>query len=267
MRADSLRRLVVLGLIPVGLGVAGCDVSVSDTGDVSVNLVSGIAQDEDVRSYTLSPDGELAIENGTGSIEVQAWESPTLEVTITREVRARTDEAAEALLEQVDIAEEAGPDRVSLVTSAPQNGSIRVRYAVRTPASIATTMKNQNGRITVSGMAGAVRATQGNGQVDATGILGPIQASVINGAVGVELAAVGGDIGLATVNGPVRITIPVDARGDLSATVVNGRISTSGLTLEDLQEPSRRELSGRLNGGGPRITLETTNGPIVVTGR
>jgi DUF4097 and DUF4098 domain-containing protein YvlB len=78
---------------------------------------------------------------------------------------------------------------------------------------------------------------------------------------------VGGDVSLATVNGPVRISIPSTASASLSATVVNGRITTTGLSFEDLNQPSGREMSGLLHGGGPRITLETTNGPIVITGQ
>lgn len=255
------------GLLAAGLVIGGCDVSVGDDGGVSIDLVSGIAEDEDQRTYTLPPDGELVIENSGGTVEIGAWDEAGVHVTISRQARARTDEAAAALLERIEIVEETTAARVSLATAAPRDRQIRVSYVVRAPASIATTVKNQNGRLEIDGMAGAVQATQSNGQIIATDINGPIQASVINGSVDLELADVGGAVSLATVNGPVRITIPTDAKADLTATVINGRIRTTGLTLEDLDEPSRREMSGRLNGGGPRITLETTNGPVAITGR
>jgi len=91
--------------------------------------------------------------------------------------------------------------------------------------------------------------------------------SSVNGPVSIELAGVGGEVSLATVNGPVRIAIPAAAKATLSARTVNGRITTSGVTLENLRQESRRELEARLNGGGPPIRLETTNGPIVISAR
>jgi hypothetical protein len=40
----------------------------------------------------------------------------------------------------------------------------------------------------------------------------------------------------------------------------------SSLTL-DASEQSRRRLDAKLNGGGPRIELETTNGGIKIVGK
>jgi hypothetical protein len=79
-----------------------------------------------------------------------------------------------------------------------------------------------------------------------------------------ELTSVGGEVSLATVNGPVHLALPATARADLSARSLNGRVVTAGLTLENLDQKSNREMEARLNGGGPRVRLETTNGPIFI---
>ena len=47
----------------------------------------------------------------------------------------------------------------------------------------------------------------------------------------------------------------------ISASVTNGGISADGLSIETT-ESSRRRLEGRLNGGGPQVRLEGTNGGI-----
>ena len=263
----GLRALVPASFLAVGLVAGACDVSVNEGGDVSVNLVSGLAEEEDQRSYTLPSDGAFEIQNRNGAIELSAWDEATVEVAIHRQAKARSDEAARALLEQVQIREEVEPARVRLSTEGPRDGSIRVRYVVRAPRTLATVLANENGSLQVEGMAGAVQATMSNGAVTAREIAGAIEASTVNGPVSVELTAVGGEVTLSAVNGPVRITIPETAKATLSARVVNGRIRTSGLTLEDLDQPSGREMDGSLNGGGPAIRLETTNGPIVITGQ
>jgi DUF4097 and DUF4098 domain-containing protein YvlB len=96
------------------------------------------------------------------------------------------------------------------------------------------------------------------------GLTGEVRANTINGPVRVELTSVGGDVSLATVNGPVHLALPATAKAHLSARSLNGRVVTSGLTLEGLDQKSNREMDARLNGGGPRVRLETTNGPIFI---
>ncbi|HEY7444219.1 MAG TPA: hypothetical protein VH701_17445 [Vicinamibacterales bacterium] len=247
----------------VGILSAGCDVSIKD-GDVSFDLVSGKAVDESTRTYSIAPEGTIEIENRNGSIEVTSAEGPQLEVVISRQAEARSDEAAQALLKQIEIQEEAGPSRVRLATTAPGDSSTRVNYTVRAPKSLSTLLKTENGRVVVTGMAGLVQAAGSNGPVVGKGLTGEVRANTINGPVRVELTSVGGDVSLATVNGPVHLALPATAKAHLSARSLNGRVVTSGLTLEGLDQKSNREMDARLNGGGPRVRLETTNGPIFI---
>jgi hypothetical protein len=260
-----LKTLAPLCLLAAGLAAA-CDVSIDNRG-LSVDLVTGLAESDERRTYAIATDGLFEVENRSGAIEIGAWDEPGIEVTIERRAKARSDEAAKALLAQIEILEEAGPGRVRLATSAPRDGSIEVNYRVRAPRSIATVMTNESGSVRITGMAGPIRASLSNGAITGAALAGAIEANSVNGPVIVDLAAVGGAVNLATVNGPVRITIPSTAKAIVSARTVNGRIATEGLSFEDLSQKSRRELEGRLNGGGPRIQLETTNGPVVINGK
>ena len=74
-------------------------------------------------------------------------------------------------------------------------------------------------------------------------------------------------IELRTVNGELKLTLPGNANANLSASVTNGVIDTSGLALDLMGEQTRRRVRGRLNGGGTPIELATTNGPIRVAVR
>lgn len=100
------------------------------------------------------------------------------------------------------------------------------------------------------------------GGINARDIRGPIKASTTNGGVQVELAEVAADgARLECTNGGIRLQLPEDAKATISARVTNGGIDASGLSIETA-ESSRRRLEGRLNGGGPRIVIEGTNGGI-----
>jgi hypothetical protein len=72
---------------------------------------------------------------------------------------------------------------------------------------------------------------------------------------------------LECTNGGIRLRLPADAKASISARITNGGIETSGLTLDATGAQSRRRLDGRLNGGGPRIDLEGTNGGIRISSR
>jgi DUF4097 and DUF4098 domain-containing protein YvlB len=74
-------------------------------------------------------------------------------------------------------------------------------------------------------------------------------------------------IRLQTTNGGVSLTLPSTAKADIEAQVTNGGIDTGSLNIERVGESTRRKLEGRLNGGGPRVRLETTNGGVHVGGK
>jgi hypothetical protein len=60
--------------------------------------------------------------------------------------------------------------------------------------------------------------------------------------------------------------MPGDARASISASITNGGIDVSGLTLET-STSTRRRLEGKLNGGGAPIRIEGTNGGIRIGSR
>ncbi len=51
----------------------------------------------------------------------------------------------------------------------------------------------------------------------------------------------------------------------MTARVTNGGINTTGLDFQTTGEQTRRRFEGTLNGGGARVTLQTTNGGVRVS--
>jgi DUF4097 and DUF4098 domain-containing protein YvlB len=99
-------------------------------------------------------------------------------------------------------------------------------------------------------------------------VSGTVEASTTNGGVEVDLAKVSeGGVKLECTNGGIRLRLPSDAKASISARITNGGIDTEGLSLQTRGESSRRRLDGDLNGGGPRLTLEGTNGGIRISAR
>jgi len=139
---------------------------------------------------------------------------------------------------------------------------------VKVPASVDVRLTTVNGGIELAGLTGRVTAEATNGGIKAHDVSGAIDASTTNGGVEVDLAAVADSgVKLGCTNGGIRLRLPSSAKATISARVTNGGINTNGLNLETSGEASRRRLDGRINGGGPRIDLEGTNGGIRISAR
>jgi DUF4097 and DUF4098 domain-containing protein YvlB len=121
-----------------------------------------------------------------------------------------------------------------------------------------------NASIHVAGLRGPVRLATVNGNIEAEGLAGTGSFSTVNGSLRIAYSGMPstGRISLETVNGNCRLTLPDKAAFDLDADTVNGRISCDfPITLE---KSGRRELRGSVNGGGPRVALESVNGGLSI---
>ncbi|HKB11657.1 MAG TPA: DUF4097 family beta strand repeat-containing protein [Vicinamibacterales bacterium] len=253
-----------LRLAPLVVLFAGCDLHLHD--------LSARATDEWTHTYPLKPDGEISIENTNGRIEVEGADTPSVEIRAERIARGATDAAARDLLPRITIKEEATPDRVDVRTERMSGimigAAFEVRYHVRAPKSAAVRVTNTNGQITLTGLTGKVNAQTTNGQVKGDTLTGAVEARTTNGGVNIDLSAIGKDpVRLHTTNGGVTITLPDSGKADISASVTNGGISVGDFQNLDVAEKSRRHFEAKLNGGGTRIEVQTTNGGVRIRPR
>jgi hypothetical protein len=247
----------------------GCDVKVGEHG-VSLDLVEGKASDEWTRNYTLASGGQLEIVNANGMIEVFPATGPQVEVRVKREVRGRTDEAAQQLLKQVTITDEVTPDRVKVETAEPEERGFRqgvnVAYRVSVPPGLNVAVSSRNGQLRLENVDGRFTIVSTNGPITGRGLSGSIDASTVNGGITLDLASVSADVRIVTVNGPIRLDVRPEVNATLDATVVNGGIALrDGFPLE-ATERDRLRVAGRINKGGPKIVVQTTNGGIFLGG-
>ncbi len=227
------------------------------------------------KTYDLKPGGRLEISNVNGRIDVEPAAGESVEVVAEKSVRAASVEAAKDALNRIEIQETVSPDTVRIETKVQRApGSFfggmqqEVHYKVTVPAALEVRVTTVNGGIDLTGLKGRITAEATNGGVKARDVSGPIDASTTNGGVEVDLAHVA-DSGakLGCTNGGIKLTLPADARASISARITNGGINASGINIETTGENSRRRLEGRMNGGGPHIDIEGTNGGIRIGAR
>lgn len=261
-RQTRTHLLTVLALLVAAVGVTGCEVAVG----------SWQAEQKEAwnRDYPIEAGGRFELTNTNGRITVAASADARIHVRAEKVAKGVSEEAARESLKQMEIVEEVDGDSVSLRTRTPSgkwfgnNG--RVEYTVEVPATLSVKVVNTNGHIEVNALEGAVDLETTNGGIDGRGLRGTVRAETTNGGVELELARIAdGGVEVSTTNGGVTLVLPANAAADLSASCTNGGIHTSGLTLET-RESSRRRLEATINGGGPRVRAETTNGGIRFSG-
>ncbi len=260
------RRSVALAVLPVLLvAVSGCDIV---TADLKARETS-----EWRKSYQLSPGGRVEIRNVNGRIDVQPSAGNAVEIVAVKSARAGTPEAAKEALARIEILDSSTADLIKIETKLPRSGQFlhmgatEVSYTVKIPAAADVDFSTVNGGIELSGLTGRIKTETTNGGIVGRDIGGPIDATTTNGGVEVEVTRIAEQgVRLGCTNGGIQLRLPRDAKATITASVTNGGISAEGLSLEKT-ESSRRRLEARLNGGGPPIRLEGTNGGIRLDGR
>ena len=194
-----------------------------------------------------------------------------LSVPIGTEVRASTVSG------NVDVRSVAGEVNVHSVS-----GDVEVR-----DAGDRVEMQTVSGDINASKLRGRIRANSVSGDITVEDIDGTLNAKSVSGALiargsltGLEFESVSGDFtfsgdikgdGSYSVNthsGDVRLTLPSNAGATLELQTYSGEVRSGfPITLQPGEEPlnrRNRRMRFAVNGGGPRVSLETFSGDIII---
>lgn len=260
---------LALALFVAAVGAAGCDVRVSDKGGVSLDInEGGRAEEESTKTYPLAKGGRIELETQNSRVELIKATGAGIEVHARRQVRAKTDDEAQALLKEQSFTVEAAPDRVTIRNAKPEGlegfrRRIRTDYRISVPAGAIVSIKNENGGVTLNDVDGRFTIGVTNGRIDGRKVSGGFVAETVNATVILQLASVTDNVRVTTVNGHALIGLPSNLNATVEASAVNGGVMVrEGLTVETATK-DRQRLSGRLGtGSGPRIELNTTNGNV-----
>ncbi len=237
------------------------------------------------RTTLLLSGGHLGVTGNNGGIEVLGEDRPdiTVEAKVTAQAGSRSE--AEALLHEVRIVADGsnihaeGP-RIDSSFFSHRNWAVSFRLHVPRRTASAE-LSTANGAIHVNNLEGQLSASTTNGSIDAAHVHGNVRATTTNG--GLRLDDLGGSVHAETTNGGVNISLAGDRwRGDgLFAKSTNGGITVrspehfaahlvadtanGGISIDfpiTVQGKIGHHLDTDVNGGGPPVHLETTNGGI-----
>lgn len=218
--------------------------------------------DKQTRVLPLPPGKSLAVEITIGSVRIEGWDKPEVEIAIER--HAPSDSGLDRLPVVVDDT----ASRVAVRAVQPDGATdpaFRSDIVVRVPqAATIDRVQVVEGRITIARFSGTLTADIRRGPIEGRDVSGALRLESGIGSViltGARLSA-NGLLRLRAFNGDVRLTLaerPADAR--IMALALNGSIrSEIPLSMKDTWGPRWGEAT--IGKGEPVISLDVVTGTI-----
>ncbi len=124
----------------------------------------------------------------------------------------------------------------------------------------------------MEGVAGEIDADNQNGKIRLSKVSGAVVAHALNGEMFVDFDRIpsGRPMSFVSMNGDVDVTLPADARARLRMKTQNGALYTDfDLRVDSpkLGPGQGSTISGSINGGGPEYVLTSINGKVFLRKR
>ena len=142
------------------------------------------------------------------------------------------------------------------------NNDTEVDFEVRVPRGVLFAGRTVNGSVKGSGLTADAKAHTVNGSVRLS-TAGLAEASTVNGSITVRMGRANwsDNLSFETVNGAILVELPDDLNADVSASTVNGGLSSDWpMTVRGRWGP--KHMNGKIGNGGRGLSLETVNGDI-----
>lgn len=234
---------------------------------VSVNAALSFgatcSHEEFCQTYALSAHGRIALQNLNGDVRITTWDRDEVKVEASKHGLG-----AESTRIVVDSTQSALSIRTQYEVADPKDpASVEYRITVPRTANLED-IRLVNGALSIVGLSGDVKASAVNGNIHVEDLGGQAELSTINGKLDAGFFRIcdARSISLTSVNGPITLSLPQDAKASVNARNVSGGIRTvfgSPLRAAGTGGQSLRTI---IKGGGTRIRLHNVNGGISITG-
>jgi len=220
----------------------------------------GTPKSEFRQVYSLNPNGRVVIQNLYGDVQITAWDRDQVLV------QAIKKSADPRQLEDARIVVDSTSNLVSIRTQyagadAEHPASVDYRIMVPRGASLEN-IRLTNGGLSITGVAGPVKASSVNGSIHAEKLEGQADLSTVNGRLEAGFERVSHGINLSSVNGAIHLSLPANADAQLEARNLSGGIESAFGSPWRASDGHR--LNASLNHGGASIKLHNVNGGISI---
>jgi DUF4097 and DUF4098 domain-containing protein YvlB len=220
------------------------------------------------RTIPLAPSGSVTLETHNGSIDVQTWDRPNIQIHARIEAAGTSGDDVRRL-EQTSVDIQAAADSVRITSKYPTFSSWswwfgsnpRIDYTITAPKTARWRISDHNATVDVRGVHAPVTIEAHNGRVHLSDVEGPLRIDAHNGSVTADLVSFKG-AEFTSHLGSVELTMPATSAFDLHADTRRGGVQSDfPLTVRAL---GRRQtaVEGAINGGGPSLRFISHRGEL-----
>jgi hypothetical protein len=221
-----------------------------------------------------------------GSVTVEAWNRPEVEVTAEVELQADTEEELSRLAELNSFVIDEDHNHVRVLTTGTHDRQFlkraardlpkklrampwKIDYRLRVPAVCDLEIYTGRGTLVLDGIEGAVRLNAGDGPATLALAGGDVEATLRGGPVRVRVPARswrgrGMSVRVAG-GGDLTVELPANFNGDVDADVLRaGRVENQhpGLAPREREQSTARSLRARAGQGGARLSFTLGDGTL-----
>jgi hypothetical protein len=197
--------------------------------DISVDYEITVPEETTIRSHTGS--GDQIIEGTRGNVDLQTGSGDVRLSRLTGEIRLQTG---------------SGDVRALGISGPVRGGAGSGNIEVEETGSGDVDLHTGSGNVSVRGMQGSLRAEAGSGDISAEGT----QAGAWE---------------IRTGSGNVHVRLPADAAYDANLSTSSGTLDVGPaitMTVQGRVQETRKQIMGKVRGGGPLLTVRTGSGDI-----
>jgi hypothetical protein len=235
--------------------------------------------DEWTKNYNLNGKGEVRVETSDGNVDVRSGSGNTVGARVTTT-------GWRIGPEEVRVTERQTGNRLELEVRLPRSnwngGNRSVHIELTVPHECNLEIRTSDGNITTEGVKGELRLSSGDGNIRGSSLEGALDAGTGDGNMTVDgrfdrlnLKSGDGQIdarvnsgskmtedwSLRSGDGNVALRLPGNFAADLNLHTGDGHIQL-GFPLTVSGSLRETDILGKLNGGGPTLTVHTGDGSI-----
>lgn len=257
MRTDGLMRIGVIAVL-AAIIMGGCHFD----GD---SFKAKFTRSEELTTPAAGIDS-MDIRTNVGKIELTAADVSEVQIAAEIKVKARTEEEAQELAEQVHIVAEPSGKTLRIRAERPsglKDSNLSVDYTITAPAGLALKCITNVGDVRTAGFTSSIEARTDVGSVTCTGLrgeadlhtnVGDIRAEYANDAPAAISVQASSNVGNVDLAGPQDISAKLAAETNVGSINSDRPLTVSG--------PMRQSINASIGNGDGRISLRTNVGSI-----
>jgi hypothetical protein len=219
------------------------------------------------KTLPLAATGSVTIESHNGSIAVNTWDRPEIQIHAVIEMNSGflSASADRRRFDATRIDIDSVGNSVRIKSDYPdwgwlQGANPEIYYTINAPRTARWTVRDHNSQIEVHNLHAALSIFTHNSRIDIRGLAGPLDLDTHNGHAKVEFASLTASSSVDMHNGDVELVMPAASRFTLQTNSHNAQFQSDFAVATKNIGRRGANLDGAVNGGGPALRLTTHNG-------